>query len=87
MLALFAESNANLTQQGARQTLINSAQLGRLSVTNSNFQNNSTLPNYTNYSSLLSGINRMAYMPAVPIGDGALDFFNGTTGSGDFDLE
>jgi hypothetical protein len=29
----------------------------------------------------------MAYMPAVPIGDGALDFFNGTTGSGDFDLE
>ena len=87
MLALFAESNANLTQQGARQTLINSAQSGRLSVTNSNFQNNSTLPNYTNYSSLLSGINRMAYMPAVPIGDGALDFFNGTTGSGNFDLE
>ena len=87
MLAMFAESNANLTQQGARQRLINSAQLGRLTVTNSNFQNNSTLPNYTNYSSLLSGVNRMAYMPAVPIGDGALDFFNGTAGSGNFDLE
>jgi hypothetical protein len=87
MCAMFAGANANLTQQGARQQLINSSQSGRLTVTNSNFQNNSTLPNYTNYSSLLSGVNRMAYVPAVPIGDGALDFFNGTAGSGNFDLE
>ena len=87
MLALFAESNANLTQQGARQTLINSAQPGRLTVTNSQFQNNSTLPNYSNYTSLQGGSNLVAYLPAVPIGAGALDFFNGTTGSGNFDLE
>jgi len=87
MCAMFAEANTGLTQQTARQRLINSAQLGRLTVTNSNFQNNSTLPNYTNYSSLLDGVNRTAYLPAVPIADGGIDFFNNTTGSGDFDLE
>jgi hypothetical protein len=87
MCAMFAEANVNLTQQSARQQLINSAQPGRLTVTNSNFQNNSTLPNYSNYSSLLDGVNRMALMPAIPISDGSLDFFNSTAGSGNFDLE
>ena len=87
MCAMFAQVNANLTQQSARQQLINSAQPGRLTVTNSNFQNNSTLPNYSNYSSLLDGVNRMALMPAIPISDGSLDFFNSTAGSGNFDLE
>jgi hypothetical protein len=87
MCAMFAQVNVNLTQQSARQQLINSAQPGRLTVTNSNFQNNSTLPNYSNYSSLLDGVNRMALMPAIPISDGSLDFFNSTAGSGNFDLE
>jgi hypothetical protein len=85
--SLLAQANVNLTQQGARQQLINSAQPGRLTVINSQFQNNSTLPNYTNTTSLQGGSNLVAYLPAVLIGDGALNFFNGTTGSGNFDLE
>jgi len=85
--SLLAQANVNLTQQGARQQLINSAQPGRLTVTNSQFQNNSTLPNYSNYTSLQGGSNLVAYLPAVPIADGAIDFFNNTAGSGNFDLE
>jgi photosystem II stability/assembly factor-like uncharacterized protein len=85
--SLLAQANVNLTQQGARQQLINSAQPGRLTVTNSQFQNNSTLPNYSNPTSLQGGSNLVAYLPAVPIGDGAIDFFNNTAGSGNFDLE
>jgi len=84
---MLAESNINLTQQAVKTRLITAAQPGRLSVTNSNFQNNSTLPNYTNYSSLLDGANRTAFMPAVPIADGTINFFNNSAGSGNFDLE
>ena len=87
MCAMLAESNINLTQQAVKTRLITAAQPGRLSVTNSNFQNNSTLPNYTNYSSLLDGANRTAFMPAVPIADGTINFFNNSAGSGNFDLE
>lgn len=85
--ALLCQLEPNLTQPTLRQRLFNLAQNNRMSITNSQFQNNSTLPAYSNYTSLQGGPNRVAYLPAIPIGDGSLDFFNSTTGSGNFDLE
>lgn len=85
--ACFAGTDPNLGQADIRSRLVSAAQPNKLTVTNSDFQNNSTLPNYSNYSSLLGGSNRVALMPVVPIGAGYLDFLNNVTGSGEFDLE
>lgn len=85
--SLLAGQNISLAQSTMRSALINAAQVNKLTVTNSNFQNNSTLPAYDNFSSLLLGTNTLAYVPAISISAGTMDFFNGTTGSGEFDLE
>lgn len=85
--SLLAQADANITPAVMRTRITNNSQINKMTVTNSQFQNNSTLPNYSNFTSLLGGQNLVAYMPAVPIGDGSLDFFNSTAGSGNFDLE
>lgn len=85
--SLLAQQNTTLTQATMREAVLNPAQINKLTVTNSNFQNNSTLPAYENFSSLLSGSNILAYVPAINIAAGTMDFFNGVAGSGQFDLE
>lgn len=85
--AMLAESDPALTQTTMRQRLLAAAKVGQLTVTNSDYQNNSTLPNYSNYSSLLGGTNATAFVPSTAVNDGVLNFINGITGSGEFDFE
>lgn len=84
---LLAQVDPGLTQSTARSRLMASAQQNKLTMVGSATQNNSTLPNYENYTSLQGGGNYVAYLDAVPIDAGNLDFINYTTGQGDIDLE
>jgi glutamate-1-semialdehyde aminotransferase len=85
--AIGPQVDPGLTQSTARSRLLASAQQNKLTMVGSATQNNSTLPNYENYTSLQGGGNYVAYLDAVPIDAGNLDFINYTTGQGDIDLE
>lgn len=85
--ALMLQQQPTLNQASILTLLQSRATRNAMTVSGAEQQNLVNLPLYSNFTSLQGGQNLLAYLPAVPISAGNVDFLTGVSGAGGFDLE